>query len=165
MRSIKITFLGLLLAVALILSYIESLIPFYFGIPGMKLGLANLAVVLTLYCCGTREALGINILRVTLAGFLFGNLYTLGYSLAGALISFAAMLLMKKLGRFSIIGVSIGGGVCHNLGQVVVAMLVIETTGVLYYIPLLLLSGLITGALIGVAAVTIRPYIRIEERK
>lgn len=160
MKSYKVTFLGLLLAFALILSYIESVIPFYFGIPGMKLGLANMAVLLALYCYGAGEAFVLSVIRVTLASFLFGNLYSLIYSGMGALCSFAVMLLMKKTGRFSMTGVSIGGGVFHNLGQIAVAMAVIETLGGLYYVPVLMIAGMATGALIGIAASTVEPYIR-----
>lgn len=147
----KTAYMGLFLATALILSYIESLIPFYFGIPGVKLGLANLAVLLALYRYGWKEALLLNFMRILLAGFLFGNLFTITYSLAGAVTSFAIMCLLKRLGGFSIIGISIAGGVFHNIGQILVAYFVTKTAGVAFYLPVLLVAGLTTGLLIGLA--------------
>lgn len=148
----KTAYMGIFLATALILSYVESLIPFYFGIPGAKLGLANLAVLLALYRYGWKEALLLNIMRVLLAGFLFGSLFTILYSLAGAAASFAVMCILKRLGSFSVVGISMAGGVSHNLGQILVAYLVTQTPGVAFYLPILLAAGLITGLLIGMAA-------------
>ena len=148
--------LGLMLALALILSYVESLIPFSFGIPGIKLGLPNLIVLLLLYekpnTGGEREALLVNVLRIVLSGFLFSSLYTILYALAGAAFSFAAMALGRRTKRFSMIGVSVFGGVFHNVGQLLAAMLVLETGSLIYYGPILLLAGLLTGFLIGVIA-------------
>jgi heptaprenyl diphosphate synthase len=157
--------MGLILALALILSYIESLFPFFFGVPGMKLGLANLAVVLILYMYGAKEAFLLNILRVLLAGFLFGNLYMILYSLAGAILSFIVMVIVKRTNRFSIAGVSMAGGVFHNVGQALVAMVVIDTLGVLYYLPPLLVAGVVTGGLIGFIAGVIKPYIERVKNK
>lgn len=113
----KTAYLGLFLALALICSYIESLIPFYFGIPGVKLGLANIVVVLMLYCTGAKSALAVSVLRILLSGFLFGNMFSILYSLAGGLASFLCMVLLKRSGRFRIISVSAAGGVTHNLGR------------------------------------------------
>lgn len=154
--------LGFLLALALILSYVESLIPFSFGIPGIRLGLPNLIVLLLLYdgAAGAREALLVNALRIVLAGFLFSNLYTILYALAGAAFSFLAMLMGKKCGRFSMIGVSVLGGVFHNIGQMIVAMLVVETFAVTYYAPFLIVAGTVTGALLGFAGMELVPYLR-----
>lgn len=152
--------MGLLLAFALILSYVEILIPLQSGIPGMKLGLANLAVVLCLYLLGWREALLLTILKALLSGFLFGNLFMLLYSLAGALVSGAVMILLKKARGFHLPAVSAAGGVFHNLGQLLVALFAVETYGVLYYIPFLLIAGMTTGLLIGSAASLILPYIQ-----
>lgn len=148
----KTAFMGVFLAFALILSYVESLIPFYFGVPGVKLGLANLAVVLILYYYGWKEALLLNVMRVLLAGFMFGNLFMIMYSLAGALFSFSAMCMLKKMQKFSICGVSMAGGVFHNVGQILVAIFVTQTAGVAYYLPALLIAGVVTGLLIGLAA-------------
>lgn len=154
----KTAHMGLFLASALILSYIESLIPFYFGIPGVKLGLANLAVLFALYRYGWREALLLNLMRILLAGFLFGNLFTIIYSLAGAITSFSVMCLLKQPDSFSILGVSIAGGVSHNIGQILVAYFVTKTAGVAFYLPVLLIAGIITGLLIGLAAREVLKY-------
>lgn len=151
--------LGFFLALALILAYIESLIPISFGIPGIKLGLPNLIVVLLLYQGKMREALLVNAARIVLSGFMFSNLYAIMYALAGALFSFAAMLAGRRLRCFSIIGVSVLGGVAHNIGQIIVAMLVVETFYVGYYIPFLIAAGTITGAALGFAALELRPYL------
>ena len=141
--------LGLLLAFALILGYVETLIPFPFGVPGMKLGLPNLAVLLVLYLFGAREALLVNICRVCLSAFLFGSFSSLLYSLAGAFFSFFIMALLKKHPAFSITGVSCAGGIAHNAAQLCVAMLITETVQILYYIPPLLACGCLTGFCLG----------------
>lgn len=156
----KTVILGFLLATAMILSYIESLLPLGIGIPGVKLGLPNLVVVFLLYGYGGREALTVNILRIVLSGFLFGNLYSVFYALAGALCSFCFMFLLWKTGRFSVIGVSVGGGVFHNVGQLLVAMAVVETFAPAFYFPVLLCAGVVTGFIIGIAAGRILPYLR-----
>lgn len=166
--------LGLFLALALILAYVESLIPFSFGIPGIKLGLPNLIVVLLLYdendsrepdvsqqnnISGAREALLVNILRIILSGFLFSNLYAILYALAGAAFSFAAMILGRRFRCFSVIGISVLGGVFHNIGQIIVAMIVVETVYVGYYVPLLIAAGTVTGTVLGIAAMELMPYL------
>lgn len=153
--------LGFFLAVALILSYVESLIPITFGIPGIKLGLPNLIVVLLLFGqrYGAKEALLVNGMRIVLSGFMFSNLYAILYALAGAAFSFIAMLIGKRLRCFSVIGVSVLGGVFHNIGQAVVAMIVVETFAVSYYIPFLIVAGTITGALLGLIVMEIIPYL------
>lgn len=148
----KVAYLGVFLALALVLSYVESLIPFYFGIPGVKLGLTNLVVVFMLYCVGTWEAFTISALRIVLAGFLFGNMFSILYSLAGGLLSFLAMYLLKKTKRFGVLPVSVSGGISHNVGQLTVAAAVVETGSIFYYLPVLLLAGAVTGLLIGAAA-------------
>lgn len=153
--------LGFFLAVALILSYVESLIPITFGIPGIKLGLPNMIVVLLLFGqrYGAKEALLVNSMRIVLSGFLFSNLYAILYALAGAVFSFVAMLIGKRLRCFTVIGVSVLGGVFHNIGQAVVAMFVVETFTVSYYIPFLIVAGTITGALLGLIVMEIIPYL------
>lgn len=154
--------LGLLLGVALILSYVESLIPFAFGIPGMKLGLPNAAILIVLYLYGWQQALIINVLRIVVSGFLFGSMFGILFSLAGAIISFFVMCIFKKADFFSIKGVSICGGVSHNIGQMLVAVYVVKTSGILYYLPVLMIGGLITGILIGIISENIIPRIRSE---
>jgi len=155
----RVAYGGLLLAFALVLSYVETLIPFFFGVPGMKLGLANLAVLLTLYLFGEKEALGLNIGRIVIASFLFGNMSMLLYSAAGGIVSFFMMAVMKRSKRFGMIGVSMGGGVLHNLGQLAVAFLVTETKGIFYYMPMLLLAGIGAGFLNGIIAAAVYPHL------
>ena len=163
----RIARLGLLLALALILAYVESLIPFSFGIPGIKLGLPNLVVVLLLCSenigvdsgSGAKEALFVNMLRIILSGFLFSNLYTILYALAGALFSFTVMLVGRRMRCFSVIGVSVLGGVFHNIGQIITAMLVVETVYVGYFVPFLIAAGTVTGAVLGIAVMEITPYL------
>lgn len=148
----KTAYLGLFLALALVCSYIESLIPFYFGIPGVKLGLTNIVVLLMLYYAGAKEAVTVSVLRILLAGFMFGNMFSILYSLAGGLLSFFCMALLKRTGRFKIISISAAGGITHNLGQMIVAAAVVENLNLFYYFPVLLLAGVVTGILIGIAA-------------
>ena len=141
---------GLLIALAMVLSYVEFLIPFSFAVPGVKLGLANIVVVFALYRLGKTEAFVISILRVLLMAFMFGNAFALAYSLSGAILSFIIMLLLLKIGRFSPIGVGIGGGVAHNVGQILCAMVLLETKQIIYYLPVLFVSGTLAGIAIGV---------------
>lgn len=161
----RTVFIGLFVAFALILSYVESLIPFGLGIPGIKLGLANLAVLLCLYKYGAKEALLLNITRILLAGFLFGNLYMILYSLTGGIISFCAMCFAKRLDCFTPKGVSVLGGVSHNIGQIFIAAFVVETAGVFFYIPYLIIAGMVTGWLIGVTAEALLPHLKNIERR
>lgn len=148
----RTAYLGLYLALALVCSYIESLIPISFGIPGIKLGLANVVVILVLYDLGAAWAAAVSVLRILLAGFMFGNMFSIIYSLSGGLLSLGCMLLLKKTGKFKIISVSAAGGVTHNLGQIIAAALVVENINLFYYYPVLLTAGVITGVLIGMAA-------------
>ena len=145
----KITTSGILLALALILGYLESLIPFYFGIPGAKLGLPNLLVLVLLYRYDVKDAAIFQILRVTLTGLLFGNMFGILYSLSGALCSFIVMVLVKKWDFFDITGVSVIGGVFHNIGQILLATVIISKFSFLYYIPVLLIAGMVAGMIIG----------------
>lgn len=149
MQNKKLVTSALFVTTALMLSYIESLFPFFFGVPGMKLGLANLAVVIALYYYGWREALTVNALRILLAGILFGNLFSVTFSFCGALVSFFAMVFAKRRG-FSLYGVSMVGGVAHNIGQLLAAAFIVKTFRVGYYAPVLLAAGLVTGLLNGI---------------
>lgn len=151
-RIRKTAFMGLFLALAMICSYIETLIPFSVGIPGIKLGLANIVVVLMLYSVGIKEALLVSVLRIVLVGILFGNAFSILYSLSGGILSFLVMFLMKKTDKFSCISVSITGGISHNIGQIIVAAWIVNSYNVFFYVPVLLLAGLLTGLLIGVIA-------------
>lgn len=148
-RARKTAYLGLLTSLALIVSYVEFLIPIPMGIPGVKPGLANLVIVWALYTMKPGEALLVNIMRILLAGFLFGNLSMILYSVAGALASFLAMYLVKKSGLLNVTGVSIVGGILHNMGQLALAAAVLETSSLVYYAPVLVGAGAVTGFLIG----------------
>lgn len=131
-------------------SYLESLIPFHFGIPGIKLGLANLVVVTALYTVGEKQAFAVSVIRIILSGLTFGGVFSLVYSLAGGILSFLAMLIAKRCRALSVTGVSVIGGSIHNIGQLIAAAIVMETPSIAYYLPVLLLSGAVTGAVIGV---------------
>ena len=145
----RVAYFGVFTALALIFSYVETLIPFNFGIPGMKLGLANLIIVIALYKMRLSDAFLLSVVRVLLSGFIFGNYFSIIYSLAGGLLSLAVMAFFKKEESFSVMGISMAGGVMHNVGQIIVAMLVVETFSVVYYLPVLLIAGLLTGLFIG----------------
>lgn len=148
----KVAYFGVLTALALIFSYIETLIPIHFGIPGVKLGFANLIIVIALYKMGIKEAYTLSIVRVILAGFIFGNLFSILYSLAGGLLSLTMMAVLKKTEKYSVFGVSMAGGVFHNIGQLIMAAIVLESFSIAYYFPILLVSGVVTGLLIGLVS-------------
>ena len=148
----KVAVLGLWSAGAILLGYVESLIPMLFFVPGMKLGLANLAIVLTLYFFGLGSAAVVQLVRIVVVGFLFGNLFSIAFSLAGGFFSLAVMCLAKRYGGFTVYGVSVAGGVSHNIGQIFVAAFLVENVKIVYYLPVLLLSGLVTGLLIGLVS-------------
>lgn len=155
MKTKKITVMAMCIALAMILSYVESQIP-SIGIPGVKMGLANIVVVFCLYRLGWKEAAGISLLRVFLVSLLFGHVASLMYSAAGAALSLAGMLLLKKLDRLSCVAVSVIGGVLHNVGQILVAWALLGSN-VIYYLPVLIVSGTVTGVLIGlVSALMVR---------
>lgn len=141
---------GMLASVALVMSYIESIIPIPYPVYGMKIGLANIVIVWVLYSLDIKAAAIISLVRVMLSGFLFGNLYSIIFSLVGAALSLLVMWLLKKTKIFSVVGVSIAGGVCHNLGQIIVAMIVLENVRIVYIFPALMISGVISGIAIGI---------------
>lgn len=148
----RVAYFGVFTALALIFSYVETLIPINFGIPGVKLGLANLITLIALYKMTVKEAYLISVVRVVLSGFIFGNLFAILYSLAGGVLSITTMTVFKKSNKFSIYGVSMAGGVFHNIGQLIMAMLVVESVTIAGYLPVLLVSGLITGLVIGLVS-------------
>lgn len=150
-KTKNIALYGMMVALAFTFSYLESLIPFNFGIPGVKLGLANLVVVVALYTMNPAAAFSVAVIRIFLAGLTFGNIYSLAYSLCGGILSFAVMYFAKKT-KLSVIGVSMLGGICHNIGQIIVAAFVMETMRIAYYLPVLLAAGLITGLLLGIVS-------------
>ncbi len=151
-RIYKLSLCAILTAIAMIFSYIEAILPFNFGIPGIKLGLSNIVVMIAIYTIGASYAFAVNMTRILLSGLLFGGVSAMLYSLAGGLLSFAVMILLKKTGLFSQIGVSMAGGTAHNIGQLTVAVLVTSTVKIYYYMPVLLVSGMITGIILGIAS-------------
>ena len=157
----KLTRLALTVSFALILSYIESRIPAFVAIPGVKVGLANIAVIFSLYKLGAKEAASISVVRVLLVSFLFGSPISLIYSLTGAVLSFAVMLLLKKLTPLGEIAVSVCGGVAHNIGQIAAASFMLETNVVVYYLPVLILSGTVAGIAVGVASALLIKKVKI----
>ncbi len=161
MSSKKTATFGVLVALAFIFSYVESTIPFNFTVPGMKLGFANIIVLVTLYLLGSKEAFVISMIRIILVGFTFGNLNTMMYSLAGGLLSFAVMALAKRFDGFSIWGVSVLGAIFHNVGQVAVAMLVLQTSALIGYLPFLLVFGIISGVVIGIVGAELTKRLRV----
>lgn len=161
----KVSICAILIALALVFSYVEAMIPFNFGIPGIKLGLANLVIVIGLYLLKPHEVLIISVVRILLAGFMFGSGSSILYSLAGGLLSFAVMVLLIKIKGFSILIVSIVGGVCHNIGQLAVAALVVQNLRLGYYAPVLMIAGVVTGAIIGIVSGRVLAAIRDEGNK
>ena len=147
----RLVLLAMLTAVAMILSYVESLLPSV-GIPGVKMGLANIAVIFALFRFGWKEAAALSLVRVVLVSLLFGSVGAMLYSLAGAVLSLAVMALLRRIDRFSTVGVSVAGGVAHNAGQILMAMLILQTKQLFGYLPVLAVSGIAGGVLTGLAA-------------
>ena len=152
MKTKKLTTLGLSVALALILSYVESLLPPLVAVPGVKVGLPNLVILFLLYRWGWREAGAVSLIRLLLSAALFTGFAAFFYGLAGAVLSLSGAALLKKTGRFSPLGVSVAGGVLHNLGQLALGALVLESGYLFAYLPVLLLSGTLAGAAVGVLA-------------
>lgn len=144
---------ALLTATALIFSYVEMLVPVSVGIPGVKLGLANIVIVFALYTLGFRYAFLISICRAFLSALLFGSIFSVLYSLAGAVLSLIIMSLLRKTGLFSIAAVSAAGGVFHNLGQIIIAAFVVRTPQMMLYFPVLVFSGIAAGTVNGILTV------------
>lgn len=152
MKIRKIAFLGLSITLAMILSFVESQIPVFTTIPGMKVGLPNLVMVFLLYRVGWKETVIVSLIRAFLVALLFGNLQSLIFSISGAVLSLTGMILLKKTGLFSSIAVSVTGGVLHNVGQIIAACLWTGTVQIAYYLPALLVSGVCAGIAIGLIA-------------
>ena len=151
-KSKKVAFLGVITSIALVLSYLEAMLPpIYAAIPGIKVGLPNIVIVFILYRFGLKEAMMVSLLRVFIVALLFGNVMTLSYSLVGALLSVLLMALFKKIDAFSTVGVSIIGGVSHNLGQIIVAIFLLNSTQIGYYMIVLAFTGTLAGVFIGLA--------------
>ena len=159
----SIAMLGICAAIAMVLSYLESLIPLSFAVPGIKLGLANIAVVFVLYKLGAKEAVFVSLIRIVWMAILFGNVMTLAYSVAGAVLSLTAMILLKRSERFSTVGVSVIGGILHNTGQILVAMLIMETAQIVYYLPILCVSGIAAGVAIGIVSAILVKRVPVQK--
>ncbi len=156
----RVSLYGLLLALSMVLSYVEAILPVNIGIPGVKLGLPNLVTVTGLYTLGVVPTMLISFLRILLVAATFGNAMTLCYSLSGFLLSLAAMLLLRRLGGFSSVTVSICGGVMHNIGQLLAAVFLLHSAVLFYYFPVLLGAGMAAGAVIGLLAGLVQQRIR-----
>ncbi|EHO53546.1 heptaprenyl diphosphate synthase component I [Lachnospiraceae bacterium oral taxon 082 str. F0431] len=148
----QITTMGMLVALAMVLGFVETLIPINLGIPGMKLGLANIVVVIALFLFDIKTAVVVSILRIILIAMTFGNMSMMFYSIAGASLSLLSMIAISKIKSFSLISISIVGGIMHNVGQIICAAFVVRTNGVFTYLPVLMIAGLVSGALIGIVA-------------
>lgn len=148
-KSKRIAYFALNVALAFVLSYLESLVPINIGVPGIKLGLANLVVVTALYTLPKGDAFFISMVRIVLSGLTFGGVFSLVYSFAGGILAFAVMLCAKKIRGVSVVGVSVLGAAVHNVGQILAAAVVMKNFGIFYYLPVLLIAGGITGLAIG----------------
>jgi len=155
----EITLTGLFAAFTIILAYIEFLIPFNIAIPGAKLGLANIGILITLYYLSVKNAYIVNILRIFIISLFFGNVYTFAFSITGGLLSLTVMALAKRTGKLHIISVSILGGIFHNIGQLTAAYFIILRSSVFLYLPVMLLAGIITGIVIGTVSMTVLGFI------
>ena len=151
-KTRRIAVLGLLASLALILSYVEAILPPLFSaVPGIKMGLPNLVILFLLYRFSLAEAATVSLIRLGATFLLFGNFPAFMYSFAGAVLSLTLMYLLKKSDKFSMVGVSVAGGVAHNLGQILVAVFLLQTAEIAYYMIILAVSGTVAGALIGLA--------------
>lgn len=146
----RTAYFGVLAALAIIFGYIEAIFPFHIGIQGVKLGIANLVIVIVLYKMGNQAAFAVSIVRIVVSGFLFSNAFSILYSIAGSILSLVVMIILKKKGWFSVYGVSVAGGVMHNIGQLLMAALVMQTVSIFYYVPVLLVAGMVAGLVIGI---------------
>lgn len=151
-RTKSVALCGIMTAVAMIFSYIESLFPIPVPVYGVKLGIANIAIITVLLVVGTYEAIAVNVIRIMLTAVLFGNFNTFLFSIAGGVLSLAVMIILKKSKKFSTIGISVAGGVFHNIGQTAAAVFVMDTTAIVFYLPVLLIAGIVTGTVIGIVS-------------
>ena len=160
-RTKKLTALALTISFALILSFVESRVPAFVAIPGVKVGLANIAVIFTLYRFGVKEAITVSLIRVVLVSMLFGSPVSMIYSISGAVLSLSAMIVLKKLTPLGEVTVSVVGGVMHNAGQIAAASVMLATNVVVYYLPFLILSGTVAGVAVGIASALLIKRIKV----
>ncbi len=160
MKTKRTALLGITITIAIIMSYIESLFPLSFTVPGIKIGLANIVIIFVLYKMSTADAIMVSLIRIMLVSLLFGNVMALAYSIAGSTLSLLLMLVLKKSEKFSIVGVSISGAVMHNIGQILMAVIILETREIIYYLPVLAVSGIVSGVVIGIVSAIITDRIK-----
>lgn len=149
-KTKRIALGGILACVAMILSYVEMQIPAFVAIPGMKIGLTNLAVLVALYTCGNKQALFINMVRIVVISLLFGTAMSFAFSFVGGMLSTLVMIILKKLDKFSVVGVSCTGAITHNIGQILTAMVLLHTSAIIWYLPVLWITGVVSGIFIGI---------------
>lgn len=161
-KTKKIALYGVMAALAMILSYVEMQLPAFVAIPGVKLGLTNIVVIVALYKMGDKSALFINVVRIIAVSVLFGTFMSFAFSFAGGMLSTIVMILLKKTDKFSAVGVSVTGGITHNIGQILAAMLLLNTRAIIWYLPVLLLSGIISGLVIGLTGAIVVKRVRFN---
>lgn len=162
MKTKKVALMALAIALTMILSFVESQVPALVAIPGVKVGLANMAVIFVLYKLGWKEAVLVSLIRVVLVSLLFGNFASLFYSVAGAVLSLTGMILLKRIKSLSLVAVSVSGGVLHNVGQIAMACILLETNVIKYYLPFLILSGTLAGIAVGVVSAILIKRVNIS---
>ncbi len=162
-KTKKIATYGVMAALAMILSYVEMQLPAFVAIPGVKLGLTNIVVLVALYKIGYKSALFINIVRIIAVSLLFGTFMSFAFSFTGGMLSTLVMILLKRTSCFSVTGVSVAGGISHNVGQIIVAMILLNTKAIIWYLPVLWISGIISGAVIGIVGALVCSRIVIKE--
>lgn len=161
-RTKRIALTAMLVAVAFVLAWLEAQIPAFIAVPGVKLGLTNIVVMIALYKLGWRDAFIINLVRIVLVGVTFGSLYSLWYSLAGGMLSFIGMLICKNALKARLVTVSVVGGILHNLGQILVAVFVLDAPSLFYYLVVLWISGIIAGVVVGLICVPVVKRVKFE---
>lgn len=164
-RNQKIALLGISVSIAIVLSYIEAIIPSFVPIPGVKIGLANIAIMFIMYKLDILSATIVSAVRLVTVFLIFGGLVPFLYSVAGAALSLLVMYMLKRFTPFSEIGVSVAGGVSHNVAQIIVAIFMFSTGSLIYYLPVLLLSGTLSGVLIGIISGTLIKKIKLIKEK
>ena len=162
-KALHLTTMAFVIAFAMILSFVESRIPAFVAIPGVKVGLANIAVIFTLYKFGVKEAVTVSIIRVLLISMLFGSPVSLIYSISGATLSLVSMILLKKLTPLTEVTISVTGGVMHNVGQIAAASFMLSTNVVVYYLPFLLVSGTVAGVVVGIASAILIKRVKLNQ--
>ena len=157
----RLTTLALIVSFAMVLAFVEARLPEF--MPGVKIGLANIAIIFALYKMGVKEAVIVSFVRIVLVSMLFGHMQKFFFSLAGAVLSLAIMILLKKLVRAPEMIVSIAGGVMHNIGQIIAAIITLGSFAVVYYLPILLLSGTVAGVVVGIASALLITKVDLEK--